>query len=143
MIHVLSQTEAQRRRLHPGLVQNLSPYLNSAHVLAPPRQWIESLLRGAYSWHFFRLRYKNLLRMRFNADPERFFTLLDASQGERPLYLVCHCLSGPCHGDVAADFLDKLREQRPYCNRHVLRPATLDTRLQMAPAVLTALVAGG
>ena len=98
-----------------------------AHPLAPPRGWIEALLRGEYSWHFFRLRYKNMLRLRFKSDPERFFSILDASAGERPLYLACHCLAGSCHREIAADFLEKLRQQEPYRNRLALRAAAVAT----------------
>ena len=107
------------------MVHNISPYLNPAHVLAPPRHWLELLLQGAYPWHFFRLRYKNLLRNRFREEPERFFAMLDASEGERPVYLACHCLSGPCHREVAAEFLEKLRSQIPYRDWNGLGAATL------------------
>lgn len=95
-------------------VQCISPYLNPAHVLAPPRAWLEALLDGGISWEFFRLRYKNLLRSRFKADSKPFFALLDESGPGRELVLTCHCLAGPCHVEVAREFLDKLREQEPY-----------------------------
>lgn len=95
-------------------VQCISPYLNPAHVLAPPRAWLESILDGSISWEFFRLRYKNLLRTRFRDDPEPFFALLDGSGHGHDLVLTCHCLAGPCHAEVARDFLDRLREQEPY-----------------------------
>ena len=95
-------------------VQCISPYLNPAHILAPPRAWLESVLDGTISWEFFRLRYKNLLRTRCKEDPEAFFNLLDESAGENELVLTCHCLAGPCHTEVARDFLERLREQDPY-----------------------------
>ncbi|MCZ6471999.1 MAG: hypothetical protein O7A08_13865 [SAR324 cluster bacterium] len=135
MFHLHSPSNTVPRNVNPGLVQNISPYLNPAHVLAPPRIWIESLLNGEYSWHFFRLRYKNLLRLRFREAPERFFGLLDASEGERPLYFACHCFSGPCHREVAVDFLEKLREQAPYRNRVALRTAALAANTS-TPALL-------
>ncbi len=125
MIHLLSQTEADRRRLAPGSVHNISPYQNPAHVLAPPRDWLEALVQGAYGWHFFRLRYKNLLRNRFREEPERFFALLDASEGSRPVHLACHCLSGPCHREIAQEFLEILRTQEPYRNWQALRTAAM------------------
>ena len=79
MIHLISQMAADKEGISPWLVQNISPYTNPAHILAPRRGWIESLLREECSWHFFRLRYKNMLRLRFQAEPERFFELLDSS----------------------------------------------------------------
>jgi hypothetical protein len=91
----------------------ISPYLNPGHVLAPPRQWLEALLDGEITWEFFRLRYKNLLRNRFRADPEPFFSLLEESSAGH-LVLTCHCLAGPCHVEVAQEFLDRLREQEPF-----------------------------
>ena len=94
--------------------QCISPYLNPAHVLAPPRVWLEDLLDRTISWEFFRLRYKNLLRTRWKEDPEAFYSLLDESAGGNELVLTCHCLAGPCHVEVARDFLEKLREQEPY-----------------------------
>lgn len=125
MIQLLSQTEADRLRLSPGSVHSISPYQNPAHFLSPPREWLEALLHGAYSWHFFRLRYKNLLRNRFREEPERFFALLDGSEGDKPLYLTCHCLSGSCHREIAREFLEVLRGQEPYRNWQALRAATL------------------
>lgn len=125
MIHLLSQTEAEKRRLAAGSVHNISPYINPAHFLAPPRGWLEALLEGEFGWHFLRLRYKNLLRNRFREEPERFFALLDGSEGQKPLYLTCHCLSGACHGEIARDFLEILRTQEPYRNWRALRTATL------------------
>lgn len=95
-------------------VQCISPYLNPAHVLAPPRAWLEAVMDGSISWEFFRLRYKNLLRTRFKEDADPFFALLDESGPGRELVLTCHCLAGPCHVEVARDFLDKLRAQEPY-----------------------------
>jgi len=114
MLHQLSQTQADQAELAAGQVQNISPYHNPGHVLAPPRQWLEALLRGDYSWHFFRLRYKNLLRRRFREESGRFFSLLEASEHERPIYLTCHCLTGHCHREIAAEFLENLRRQEPY-----------------------------
>jgi hypothetical protein len=95
-------------------VQCISPYLNPAHVLAPPRAWLESVLEGRTSWQFFRVRYKDLLRHRFQKDPDSFFALLDEAQHGRKLVLTCHCLAGPCHTEVANDFLNRLRDQEPY-----------------------------
>ncbi len=123
MIFLMSQVEADRHQVKPGIVQCISPYLNPAHVLAPPRGWLEALVRGEFSWHFFRLRYKSLLRKRFRADPERFFALLDASGNVHPLVLTCHCLSNPCHREIARDFLENLRLQPPYCRRSEMREA--------------------
>ncbi len=135
MFHLLSPSNTVPRNVNPGLVQNISPYLNPAHVLAPPRIWIESLLDGEYSWHFFRLRYKSLLRKRFRADPERFFALLDASGGLHPVVLTCHCLSDPCHREIARDFLENLRLQPPYRRRSEMREAVF--------AAMAARAAGG
>ena len=72
MIELLSKTDAERLGVDPRDIQCISPYLNSAHILAPPRRWLEGVLREDCSWHFFRLRYKNLLRNRYQAEPERF-----------------------------------------------------------------------
>jgi len=116
MIHLLSHNQAEKDQINPGLVHSISPYLNPGHVLSPPRSWLEALLDGSYSWHFFRLRYKNLLRNRFRQDPETFFRLLDASAGDKPLYLTCHCLAGPCHSEIASEFMEILRWQKPYQN---------------------------
>ncbi len=114
MIQLLSQNEAERRKLSGARVQCISPYLNPAHVLAPPRHWLEALVNGAFSWDFFRLRYKNLLRRRYRAEPRRFQALLEASVGGRELYLTCHCLGGNCHGELAREFLESVREQHPH-----------------------------
>ena len=111
MIELLSQTEAERQGINPRRIQCITPYLNPAHVLSPPREWLEALIRGDYGWHFFRLRYKNLLRNRFRAEPERFHSLLDASADEQTLYLTCHCLTGHCHRDIAREYLELLRER--------------------------------
>src|SRR5262249_6767913 len=81
--------------------------------LSPPRHWLEALVDGGMTWEFFRLRYKALLRTRFGEDPEAFYALLEASEGEHILSLTCHCLAGPCHLDVAKDFLEWLREPAP------------------------------
>ena len=114
MLHQISQTQADRDGLAAAHVQNISPYHNPGHVLAPPRQWLEGLLRGEFPWHFFRLRYKNLLRRRFREEPVRFFSLLKNSEQERPVYLTCHCLAGNCHREIAVEFLENLRRQEPY-----------------------------
>lgn len=111
MIELMSHTEADRRRVDPREIHCISPYLNPAHVLAPPRHWLEALVQEAFSWHFFRLRYKNLLRSRYQADPERFATLLRDSEGPRRLVLTCHCLTAHCHREVAREFLERLRER--------------------------------
>ena len=37
MIELLSQTEAERQGINPRRVQCITPYLNPAHVLSPPR----------------------------------------------------------------------------------------------------------
>lgn len=107
-------THAEHGATGHAHVQCISPYLNPAHVLSPPRAWLESILDGSISWEFFRLRYKNLLRTRFREDPEPFFALLDEAGAGHELVLTCHCLAGPCHTEVAREFLDKLREQEPY-----------------------------
>ena len=114
MITLLPHTQAEREHRHPSQVQCISPYLNPAHVLAPPRDWLEHLIQGECGWPFFRLRYKHLLRKRFQAEPERFFTLLAASEGEQELVLTCHCLTDHCHRDVARAFLEYLRSQPAY-----------------------------
>jgi len=117
MLHQISQTQADREGIVPNQIQNISPYHNPGHVLAPPRHWLESLLRGEFPWNFFRLRYKNLLRRRFRETPSRFFSLLEASENDKPLFLSCHCLAGNCHREIAAEFLETLRRQAPY-QRH-------------------------
>lgn len=95
--------------------QCISPYLNPGHILAPPRAWVDAVSDGSISWEFFRLRYKNLLRARLKEDPESFFMLLEeAGHSGRELTLTCHCLTGPCHVEVAWEFLDRLREQDAY-----------------------------
>jgi hypothetical protein len=100
---------------HPGRTECISPYLNPAHILAPPRAWVDAVSDGSISWEFFRLRYKNLLRARLRDDPEPFFALLEeAGHSGRELTLTCHCLTGPCHAEVAWEFLDRLREQETY-----------------------------
>ena len=109
----------------------------SEHALSPRRSWIEALLREEYSWHFFRWRYKNMLRLRFRSEPERFFSILDASAGERPLYLACHCLAEPCHREIAMDFLEKLRQQRPYRKWQALRAGYMADNME--PAMSSAL----
>ena len=111
MIELLSQTEAERRGIDPRRIQCITPYLNPAHVLSPPRQWLEALVRGEYGWHFFRLRYKNLLRNRYRAEPDRFHALLEESQRGQSLYLTCHCLTNHCHREIAREYLEMLRNR--------------------------------
>jgi uncharacterized protein YeaO (DUF488 family) len=113
MIQAMSQREAERSGLPQGRVQSVSPYVNPAHVLAPPRRWLEALAQGEYSWQFFRLRYKNLLRQRYTAEPERFHALLDAAAAGQDLVLTCHCLTERCHRALAQEFLERVRAQRP------------------------------
>lgn len=113
MLHALSQREADRRGLQGARVVSVSPYVNPAHILAPPRRWLEALVSGEYSWPLFRLRYKNLLRTRYRAEPERFHALLDASVGESEVVLTCHCMTERCHRELALEFLQRLRVQRP------------------------------
>jgi hypothetical protein len=139
MIQLLSQTEAERHGLATDQVVCVSPYLNPHHVLAPPLTWLYALVQGSYSWHFFRLRYKNLLRNRLRDEPEAFFALLDASQDGQSLYLTCHCLSDPCHREIAREFLEKLREGEAYRQWRDLRPlhlAALTPPAASAPAAL-------
>lgn len=131
MIHLMSQREAEQSGVPSARVQNVSPYVNPAHVLAPPRQWLEALVEGTYSWPFFRLRYKSLLRNRFQAEPERFHALLDASEGGRELVLTCHCLSDHCHRELAREFLEHLRGQRA---RRMARQAAPRPRRRLPPA---------
>jgi len=116
MIRLMSKTEAETEGLHTARVQCISPYLNPAHVLSPPRGWLEHLIQGELGWHVFRLRYKSLLRKRYQADPERFHRLLAASEGDKELVLTCHCLTDHCHREIAAEFLERLREQAGYRN---------------------------
>lgn len=118
MIELMPQTEADKRGVDMREVQCISPYLNPAHVLAPPRPWLEALLSGEYTWHFFRLRYKNLLRARYQAEPERFADLLRDSEGARRLVLTCHCLTPHCHREVAREFLERLRERNAEALAH-------------------------
>ncbi len=124
MIRIAPQAQADLEAAHGACVQCASPYLNPAHVLSPPRHWLEALVDGGMTWEFFRLRYKALLRSRFREDAEAFYGLLAASEGEKTLALTCHCLAGPCHLEVAREFLDWLRERAPYrewaCLRHRL-----------------------
>ncbi|HKJ91674.1 MAG TPA: hypothetical protein VJ957_00845 [Longimicrobiales bacterium] len=110
---MMSQRDADRRALPARHVQSVSPYVNPAHVLAPPRRWLEALVNGEFSWPFFRLRYKNLLRKRYAAEPERFHALLDASTGQEDLVLTCHCVTDLCHRELAREFLERVRTQRP------------------------------
>jgi hypothetical protein len=112
MIELRSHTQAERQPLAGACVQCISPYLNPAHILSPPRDWLEGLVEGDCSWSLFRLRYKALLRARFRADAEPFFALLQAAEGT--LVLTCHCMAGPCHLDLAKDFLLRLRDQTPH-----------------------------
>jgi hypothetical protein len=116
MIHLMSQRDADLQRLPEGhqnaQVHSVSPYLNPAHVLAPPRRWLEAVASGAWAWEFFRLRYKSLLRSRFQAEPERFHALLEVSDGAKTLVLTCHCLGDRCHRELAREFLERLRVLR-------------------------------
>ena len=121
MIRLMSQLEAERNDLPPASVQCISPFLNPAHVLAPPRHWLDLLVSGQYSWAFFRLRYKSLLKTRFEENPERFESLLDASEGKLSLILTCHCLSDHCHRGLAREFLEQLRLERSKAARHTAR----------------------
>src|SRR5262249_45101540 len=114
MIRIAPQAQADQEAAHGACVQCASPYLNPAHVLSPPRHWLEALVDGGMSWEFFRLRYKNLLRKRFAEDSEAFHTLLESSEGDHALVLTCHCLAGPCHLEVAREFLEQLRDRAPY-----------------------------
>lgn len=112
MIQLMSQLEAEQSKLPPSSVQCISPFLNPAHVLAPPRHWLDLLVSGQYSWAFFRLRYKNLLKKRREDDPDRFESLLDVSEGKLDLILTCHCLSDHCHRSLAREFLEQVRHER-------------------------------
>lgn len=131
MIELIPQTVADREGLNPALVQSISPYLNPAHVLSPPRDWLEALVHGETSWPFFRLRYKDMLRKRFLDEPARFYNLLQASQGSRKMYLACHCLTSHCHREIAREFLEHVREEEDYGrwlaaqNLPILRPVHL------------------
>jgi uncharacterized protein YeaO (DUF488 family) len=140
MIELMSDNEAERRGLDPREVQCISPYLNPAHVLAPPRQWLESLVQEEYSWHFFRLRYKNLLRGRYQADPLRFAALLRDSEGPRRLVLTCHCLTAHCHREVAREFLERLRER--ICDPAAHLPPAWEARWRQPQAPLARVVNG-
>lgn len=116
MIQLKSQKEAERRGLPPSSVQSISPYLNPAHVLSPPRYWLEALEKGEYNLPFFRWRYKTMLRKRFRDEPSRFHAILSASEGNTPLTLTCHCLGQhgqgqACHAPLAREFLENLRKQ--------------------------------
>lgn len=123
MIHLMTEKEARHSGLPPSRVHCISPYLNPAHVLSPPRHWLEALHSGKYSWPFFRLRYKNLLRQRFKAEPARFFAMLDLSEGTAVLALTCHCQSGLCHRQLAREFLEHVRGQRPVTQPPLTAPA--------------------
>lgn len=118
MIQLKSQKEAERSGLPPSRVQSISPYLNPAHVLSPPRYWLEALEKGEYNLPFFRWRYKTMLRKRFRDEPSRFHAILSASEGNTPFILTCHCLGQHsrgqiCHAPLAREFLENLREQLP------------------------------
>lgn len=118
MIQLKSQKEAERSGLPPSRVQSISPYLNPAHVLSPPRHWLEALEKGEYNWPFFRWRYKTMLRKRFRDEPSRFHAILSASAGSPPFTLTCHCpgqycQGQTCHAPLAREFLENLREQLP------------------------------
>ena len=94
-----------------AVVQNVDPYANPGHILAPPRHWVEALRSGQWSNAFFRLRYKSLLRRRMRAEPERIRFLLEASERSDGLLLGCNCGHDHCHTQPAAEFLEDLREQ--------------------------------
>jgi len=94
-----------------GQVHNVNPHSNPAHILAPPRHWLDSLSQGAWGWAFFRLRYKNLLRQRVQADPGRFRDLLDSADKQGGMQLECACGSAQCHAPLADEFLQGLREK--------------------------------
>ncbi len=119
MIQLKSQKEAERGGLPPSQIHSISPYRNPAHVLAPPRFWLETLEKGEITWPFFRWRYKTMLRKRFRDEPSRFDAILSASAGNTPLTLTCHCLGNngqsgqrkKCHAVLALEFLDTLRTQ--------------------------------
>jgi hypothetical protein len=114
MICIGAQAQAAQQTVPGASVECASPFLNPAHVLAPPRHWLEALVEGGMTWEFFRLRYKALLRERHREHRDAFYALLEASQGEKVLVLTCHCLAGPCHLEVAREFLEWLRERAPY-----------------------------
>ena len=114
MIRIGPQAQADHEVAHGACVQCASPYLNPSHVLSPPRHWLEALVDGGMTWEFFRLRYKALLRTRFQANEEAFYALLEQSEGDKSLVLTCHCLAGPCHLEVAREFLEGLRDRTPY-----------------------------
>ena len=109
MMQYLSQSEATRLGISPARQQSVCAYANPGHVLAPPRQWLEALAQGEFTWNFFRLRYKNLLRRRQKHEPTRFQNLLDISQGEQSLVLTCDCGREHCHAPIAVEFLEALR----------------------------------
>ncbi|MEE8435415.1 MAG: hypothetical protein V3S64_11565 [bacterium] len=116
MIQLKSPKEAERSGLPSSQVQSISPYLNPAHVLSPPRYWLEALLKRKHNWPFFRWRYKTMLRKRFRDEPSRFHAILSASEGNTPLTLTCHCLGQhgqgqTCHAPLAREFLENLRKQ--------------------------------
>ena len=114
MIKTLSHSEASQVGLPAAQTQNVDPQNNPAHILAPPNKWLAALADGTYSWPFFRLRYKTLLRARFKDEPERFQHLLEASQGGNDLYLTCHCETHEhCHRELAQEFLENLRSTHP------------------------------
>lgn len=114
MIRIAPQAAVAQEAAAGACVECASPYLNPAHVLSPPRHWLEALVDGGMTWEFFRLRYKALLRTRFREHADAFYALLEASEGDKALVLTCHCLAGPCHLEVAHEFLDWLRDRAPY-----------------------------
>ena len=133
MIHLISMKDADRNKVSTLHTHCISPYLNPTHVLAPPRPWLESLLRGDISWNFLRLRYKNLLRNRFLDSPEAFFEILQDSESFRPVYLTCHCLTDHCHREIAKEFLEMLRGQAPYQEWSASRMAHLSIPVDVLP----------
>src|SRR5690348_14564806 len=80
MIRIGPQAQSAQEAAQGACVECASPYLNPAHVLSPPRHWLEALVDGGMTWEFFRLRYKALLRTRSRENPEAFYALLEASE---------------------------------------------------------------
>lgn len=118
MIKPITPQDAKTASMMAGQIQSVSPYQNPAHILSPPRDWLEAFQKGEISWSFFRFRYKSLLQKRFREDPQRIFFLLDSSNGSRSLFLSCHCQAGPCHREIAAEFLERMRSRDEY-QKHI------------------------
>ncbi len=121
MISAISRSEAENGQAAPGQILSISPHHNPGHFLAPPSEWLEGVRNGDFSWEFFRLRYKAMLRKRFEEEPGRVFALLDASRGPRTLFLSCDCSEEPCHREVAGEFLENLRGQQAYMDHTIKR----------------------